>query len=532
MENYDRSLSVKTKHGTFVGVRDEKYGTVTFKGVRFGVAERWQPARFPDNTEIDVIPAREYGPSPIQSGEAWGTIMPAGTSEDCLNLNIYAHDLEKNGKSVLVWIFPGMQIIGSNLGYDDDPGHCHESYEGAAFAARNEDIIVVVPNYRVGVFGSSCLDVMPDYSEKYKYAANLTRLDIVHALRWVHEHIADFGGDPDKVTVAGQSAGSNNITAMFHMDEAQGLFRRAICESSNMMDISCMTLDDARTVSREYFRLLGVRSIEEALTKSAAELLRAQDEMNERSVDGSSAFANIQSKSFSPVLDNVTLRESYWQEFMTGKCRDVELMVGTTEGEYDQQFARWENDPDRCRLAREFVISQNWGKLDPERGTNPEITDEVVANYPERSEFDAYRDLKIDSYVRAAGFGYASVFSRFSKAYVYYIKYNPLAGHGRLRAPHGTEIPLIFLNDYKCDAPQKLKELFSDTWAGFIRSGVPGCPALGAEWKPFDMENYWTMLLDEKSELVPGVHMKDIECIMPAMHEYKTVPEFAALWKK
>ena len=531
MKDYDHSLAVQTKNGIYVGFREEKYNTVNFRNVQFGVADRWQLARFPETAPDEVFMADKFGPAPIQEAEKWGSLTLGGMDEQCLNMNIYTKDLTGSKKAVMVWVFPGMQIIGSNQGSIDVGNHHGKSFDASGLVADNDDIIVVVPNYRVGVFGSANLTVLPDYDPaKYAASNNLARTDILHALKWIHENIESFGGDPDNVMLFGQSAGANNITAMLLMEEAHPYFHRAAVESSFIYDISATTWEDSLTISREYFKTLGVNSIEEALTKTSDEILAAQTEMNSRSVDGSSAFANIQSKAFSPVIDDVVIHSDYWKRLMENKDSNIQVLMGTTQGEYDQQFTRWANDPDCVEKARTFVTKQVWGKLDPERGTHPEVMDEYLSHYQdERTEFEALKDMKADYFLRVGAMAYSRVLCQFTDVYLYYFAYNFYPGTPD-RAPHGSEVSLLFKNDV--GVPESFQQAVAQAWVNFARTGNPNNPYLKAEWKPYDTEHNYTLVLSEEPELVEGVHMDDIRTIIPTTVEYQQYPEYRKLWEK
>ena len=531
MENIkcDPNLSVKTKYGTYIGFRDSKYNTVNFRNVQFGVAERWQLATFPPENPDAVIEANKFGPAPLQAAERWGSMVLGGMDEQCLNMNIYTKDLTKKKKAVMVWVFPGMQILGSNQGSVDAGSHHGKSYDASGLVSEHDDIIVVIPNYRVGILGSVNMSFLPDYDEKYKYSNNLARTDLLQALKWIHENIEAFGGDPENVTMFGQSAGSNNITAMLLWDEAHPYFRRAICESSFIYDISAVKWEDSITISKAFFECLGVNTIEEALKKDAWEVFNAQEAMNSKSVDGSSAFANIESKSFSPVIDDVVIPKDYWKRLMENGCAGKQVILGTTEGEYDQQFARFANDPDAAQKARDFVIRQNWGKLDPVRGTDPQILDRYIANYPDdRTEFEAYKDMKADLYLRDGAMAYAQVMSQYTDVYVYYLSYNFYPGSSE-RAPHGSEVSVVFKNDV--NATPEFQEAVAGAWIAFARTGDPNHPGLKEEWKKYDAEHNYTLVLSEEPHLVEGVHMDDIKTVIPATKEYKQYSEYRKLWK-
>lgn len=526
-KEYDPSLMAKTKYGTYVGFRDEKYQTVNFRNIPFGTAERWQLAEFPPINPDKVVEAFEFGPAPVQEAEKWGSLVQGGMDEQCLNMNIFTKDLSVRKKAVMVWVFPGMQIIGSNQGSVDAGKHHGKSYDASGLVAENEDVIVVIPNYRVGIWGSLNLSVLPDFEEKYQYSNNLARTDLLHSLRWIHENIEAFGGDPDNVTLFGQSAGANNITAMLLMEEAHPYFHKVICESSFIYDISAESWEDSKTIAEAYFNILGVSTMKEALQKSSQELLAAQQELNTYSVDGSSAFAHIQAKSFSPVWDEIVLKKDAWERLVKGGCKGIKAILGTTQGEYDQQFTKWAEEKDGTEQARKFVIQQNWGKLDPVRGTDPEVIDRYLENYrEERSEFTAYKDLKADYYLRVGAMAYAQAMAVYTDVYVYYFAYNFYPGTPD-RAPHGSEVSLVFKNDIQ--APKSLQNAVSQAWVNFARTGNPDNPYMES-WKKYDRIDHYTMVFDEPCRLEKGVRIKDIELLIPTTREYRQCPEFRKLW--
>ena len=138
---YDETLTAHTKYGTYVGFRDSRYGVVNFRNVCFGTAKRWEPAVFPNTGEDDVFEAFEFGPAPIQPAEKWGSMVEGGMDEQCFNMNIYAKDLSVQKKAVMVWVFPGMQIIGSNQGSLDCGSHHGKSYDASRMLAEEEHVI-------------------------------------------------------------------------------------------------------------------------------------------------------------------------------------------------------------------------------------------------------------------------------------------------------------------------------------------------------------------------------------------------------
>lgn len=372
----DKSAIVQAKTGTYIGTHDTENGVLSYKGIQYATAERWQLPEIVPNSEAYRL-ATQFGPGPMQNlYNGWGTLCET-ISEDCLNLNIYTSDDGKTGKPVMVWFYGGAQQCGCNIGYEG------EEYDGTALITENPDIIIVTPNYRTGFWGSVDLSVLSGASDTYQYSNNLARMDLLQSLKWIKENISAFGGDPNNVTIFGQSAGSNNITCLMLMEEAQGYFNKAICESSFALDISLTSREAAQIASRAFFKQLGVNTVEEALSKSKEDLLAAQIAIVEggsASADGSSAFAEVESKLLSPVVDNVVIKDDYWETFLSGKyLKDVKVILGTNEGEYDQQFRRWSDEKDWDQ-ALTFTVEQNWGKLS-DRGWNKDYAQQYIDTY-------------------------------------------------------------------------------------------------------------------------------------------------------
>ena len=515
-------MEIRAPNGTYVGRRSGPGNVCRFLGIPFARAERWRRPEPVTTTAADRIPALSYGPSPWQD-PTQGAMLPGGMDAECLNLNLYMAHTGESRRPVMVWIYGGAQIGGNNVGMCP-PDLPEVRYDGGAFVAEDPGIILAVPNYRVGLWGSMDLSGLPDAGEEYRYAPNLARLDILACLRWLRENIAAFGGDPENITLFGQSAGSSNITALMHMPEARGQFQKAICQSSFAMDISLTSARDCRRVSEALLEKLGCSTVAQALQKSDGELLAAQTAVAAASMGGSSAFGDIESKLFSPVVDGTAIPADYWARFLRGEFGNVRFLGGTNAGEYDQQFAPMAG-PGGAEKARRFAVAQNWGKLDPERGFAPEITDRFLSQYKEdRSAFQACEDLKADLYLRMGAMAFALVCSQFGDAYLYHLA---LPREGGRRFAHGEEIPILFGTDRT--TPGETQRFIRDAWRGFARQGDPNGPWLKESWRPFTPEHWDTLLLTDRPQMVRGVRPADCRLLLPLLRESREVPGFARL---
>lgn len=499
---------VKAKSGTYTG---KKEGNVcSFLGVPFAKAERWKRAKVAAASD-DVIDATAFGPSPWQMEDPMRP-MPAGFSEDCLNLNLYCVEPEKPGKTVMVWIYGGAQVGGNNIGQLMEDGSV--LLDGRKFAALYPDVVLVVPNYRVGILGSANLSFFPDYTEEYRFANNLARLDILECLRWVRENIEAFGGDPENVTLFGQSAGSNNITCQMLMPEAKGYFKRAICESSFAMDISLTKFEHSVIISKALFDEKHITTLRDALALSPEEVMEAQNALVSRSMGGNPIFKEIPSKLFSPVVDEAVIASDYWQYLQQEGAANVDYLGGTNVGEYDQQFVDFPAE-ENWDKARAMVLDHCRGKLEG----HEEIVDQFVENYREtRTPFVAYKDLKGDIYLRMGAISYAKVFAeKGASSWLYFLQEKEDAPAAEARCAHAAEIPMLFCKPNPTD--EALQNWIRDAWVSFARTGNPNAESLTVEWKQFDGERS-TMVISDNTRMVPGVRNKDTELLLPLLNEY------------
>lgn len=371
-----KSIAVKTAQGEALGYLQPN-GVLAFKNLTFATAQRWQTPCPLEWYPQGRAGTEAYGLAPIQPppDPFWAernqepVDFPQG--EDCLNLNIWTCDLERPKKAVLFWVYGGSFIQGYNY---------KRAYLPENFVKAHPEILVVAPNYRVGVLGSLNLSSLTD-APKYRCSNNLALMDIVCALKWVQENIGAFGGDPDRVTMYGHSAGSNAISHLLVMPSAKGLFRRAICQSSYMTDLGTVAVDTSEEIAKKFFELANVENLEQALALTPDELLAAQKGLFRFQYGGSKA-----SKMFSPVEDGLTVMPRAFSNFVSGELNVQQLMVGGSQGEYDQMFLKKDLEETKA-----FVIQRNADK----RVTRQDV-EEFIALHPEMTEKEACMTIHND----------------------------------------------------------------------------------------------------------------------------------------
>ena len=276
---------MRTKAGELRGATEN--GVAVFRGVPYAAAPvgelRFAPPQ-PVPAWSGTRDATKDGPVAPQGRSRLAHVMgdfERPQSEDCLTLNIWTPAPDSKKRPVLVWIHGGAFASGAgSLPW----------YSGERLTA-NGDVVVVSINYRLGALGFLCLPGVSD--------GNLGLLDQVAALRFVHDNIAAFGGDPGNLTAVGQSAGAASIAILMTMPQADGLFRRTIMQSTPFGRMS-RTLEDSHRIGRRLLEVLGLKPGEEPKLKSLpfAQFVKAQGDVARLEKKFADALAP-----FWPVID-------------------------------------------------------------------------------------------------------------------------------------------------------------------------------------------------------------------------------------
>src|SRR5580658_9374593 len=309
---------VRTASGLVRGRTAAATGIAAFRGIPFA-RPPVGPLRFAAPHPVapwdGIRDAAAFGPPPPQSGLA---VIPlpasaAGTDpDDWLTVNVFSPDLGAAGLPVMVWIYGGAYRSGAASNPD---------YDGTLLARQN--VVVVSFNHRVGVEGYAYLPGVP---------ANRALLDQVAALSWVRENIAAFGGDPDRVTVFGESAGAGAIAALLVMPVAAGLFRRAIAQSVPGTFFSPALAAD---VTAAVAAAAGLPATAEAFAAAdPARLAAASDAVRPADHAGRWGRAAHTGTPFSPVVDGEVLPAAPWRALAMGAGRGVDLITGHTRDEF------------------------------------------------------------------------------------------------------------------------------------------------------------------------------------------------------
>ncbi|MEQ1886342.1 MAG: carboxylesterase family protein [Bryobacteraceae bacterium] len=374
---------------------------------------------------------------------------------DCLVCNVYTPGL-KDGKKrpVMFWLHGGGYAAGSGGG--------NALYDGSNLAAKH-DVVVVTINHRLNIFGFLYLADIG--GERFATASNAGMLDVVLALQWVRDNIANFGGDPNNVTIFGQSGGGGKVSTLLGMPAAKGLFHKAIAMSGSAL--TGIPRDEATKTAEAVMKKLGVKEVADLQTVPMLTML----DLTRPGALGIPAR-------WGPVTDGKTLPADPFEPVATSISADVPLMIGSTETEITwnagQQYDPMDDNALRANIKRALRV-------------NDAGADKVIGVYkknrPKASNLDLYLIAGTDgSNFREGTDTEADRKAALAKApvYKYYFQFYSPVRDGMLRSMHTMDIPFAFQNvDVASTEIGKGPELhgladrMSGAWTSFARTGNP-----------------------------------------------------------
>ena len=473
---------------------DDSETVAVFKGIPFAAPPvgdlRWRSPR-PHQPREGLQSAREFAPACMQDShiidwyadlaENFGqgpheTARPNGVSEDCLYLNVWTpnHDGEEK-LPVMIW-FHG----GSNKG-----GWSYEpNYIAANLAAKG--VVVVTVAYRLGLFGFFSHPMLKPTDED-QAIANFGWLDGEAALNWNHGHIAAFGGDPENVTLMGESSGAGDLANMLGTEIASGLYQRAIAQSPAANLVRRRSLADEQRTGLKLARELGIDSYEGAMEKLRAVPAEQIVAATEKILPG---------HYFEVVVDKVTFQQSPLETLRREKNIDIDLLVGTNKDEWYMYYPEdldWDDVElwleDNVPDAAESLLVQVADETNPRRALDRLETARMML-CPNRRAAE-----------RITAAGGRVWFYRFSRQ-------RPGPGGNRVGAYHGTEIPYVF-NTHDAWLPteaidRSLTEAVMDYWVQFARTGDPNLPGR-PKWPQYWTERPKVLEFGDTIQVIPPV---------------------------
>jgi para-nitrobenzyl esterase len=466
-----------TKAGRVRGAMDN--GIHVFKGIRYGAdaaARRFMPPLPPEAWE-GVRDALEYGPASPQASRS-----SEKTSEDCLFLNVWTPSLRDGARRpVMFYIHGGAYSNGSGSS---------PLYDGVRLCKRG-DVVVVTVNHRLNAFGYLYLARLA--GAEFADSGNAGQLDLILALKWVRENIAEFGGDPNRVLVFGQSGGGAKIATLLATPAAAGLFQRAATMSGQQVTASGPL--NATLRARAVLDALKLKPEQagELRTIPAAKLLEA--------IGARDPVLPFGSVSFAPVLDERTLARHPFYPDAHPQSLAVPLIIGNT---HDETRAFLGGDESNFRLTWEELPE----KLAPQMRVDiqPEA---VVAEY--RRLYPRYTPTEVFFAATTAGRSWRGAVIEAeeraksgSPAYAYQLDWATPREGGKFGAPHASDIQLVFDNISKPGATaegpraQPMADQMSETFIHFARTGDPN-NRLIPRWERYTLPRRRTMVFDVPS---------------------------------
>jgi len=464
--------TVATANGALQG--QDNPGCTAFLGIPFAESPvgplRWAPP-VPARKWEGVRDATSYGSAPWQptGGPLDGLVPGMGSedqSDDCLNLNIWTPSVD-DSRPVLVWIHGGAFSLGAGS---------LAVYNGSRLAAATNTVVVTI-NYRVGALGFLVID-------NPSCTPNVGLLDQVAALEWVRDNISAFGGDPDNVTIFGESAGGGSVLSLLAMPAAVGKFQRAIVQSG----ATDLLLDRERallvTEAVAHCAGLGHVDVDALRSMSGPDLIAAQAQA------AGELFMTVGTMPFHPCVDGVVLPQT-WLEAAASGFNPVPVIIGTTRDEmdlfklFDPAAATLDDAGLRARLGA--------------TGKNVDALIDAYAATGTTAPPDVWARVNTDTAMWLHALAIAEARSAHGPTWMY--RFDWEAASPDMGAPHGVDIPFPFTtidvdgwDTFIEDSEQamSLASVIQRSWADFANDGVP---TLGdAKWPAFGTENRFTAI--------------------------------------
>ena len=500
-----RSAVAKTQYGKVRGFVDG--GVLTFKGVPYGQTtageNRWLPAK-PPAPWTDEYPALVYGANCPQTLHTWTGIEQTflfdwddgWQSEDMLKLNIWTPGLTGK-RPVMFYMHGGGFSFGSSY---ELPSH-----EGAQMA-RHHDVVQVSVNHRLNILGF--FDAAEIGGSAYEDSANVGMTDLVAALKWVHENIENFGGDPDRVMIYGQSGGGSKVTTLMGMPSAVGLFHRASAQSGGGGNIP--SRDQQTELARQVMKELGLaandigalQKMEWAKLFAAGNAAAAKINPTGPPMMGPGAPGTPR-VGWSPCVDGKVINMRSFFDAAPEISKDVPMLIGSVSEEGNRMSSHPTEEEWLASLSKMYgaqkatAIAATLKKAYPEKKV--QTLSYMCSGSPGLNGLSMRNNVvkmaRLKHELNAA------------PAYAYYFTWQTQVLDGVAGAWHTAELQFCFDNTKRCEQgtgntpeAQALAKKMAASWAAFAATGNPSIP--GLKWSPTDPETKKTMIWDNDCRMV------------------------------
>ncbi len=485
---------IETESGALVGRMDGE--AIAFLGVpyakppidqrRFRAPEPCTPWTG-ERDALQVGPAAPQYPSPLSHGLTY--------DEDCLYLNVWTPALDGAKRPVMFWIHGGAFISGSGG---------EEAYNGALLS-RRADVVVVTINYRLGALGFAHVgDVLGVEAD-----SNNGLRDQIMALSWVRKHIDRLGGDPENITLFGQSAGAMSVSLLMSAPSAKGMFKRAIVQSGSAH--MATTRDDANRMAEVMLQHLQIdkQNAQTLWQRPFKDIQRAQLKcLKETIMRGTTgAMQSMKEMTLVPFGDGDLLPVDPFAAISDGAARDIDLMIGTTTDEWNFWL---------------YLVDQ--GKLSIDEATLLKLVDRRAGGHAEHlvrsyragdlasaSPIEVFTAIESDRVFTIPAIRLAEAQSRHRETvHAYLFDWRSQAFSGAFGSPHAIDLPFVFGNFETAiaaafvgdsEAAEQLSCSVMDAWTDFARDGRAGWSNVGP-WPRFDTQTRATLWIGTDSKLI------------------------------
>jgi para-nitrobenzyl esterase len=474
---------IDTSAGKIRGLVIDKVNA--FKGIPYGASTAGDRRFLPPVKSEGWTGIRDtitWGPEAPQVSphteipEVRATIPGTGMSEDCLRLNVWSRELGAGRRlPVMLWLHGGGFASGNGS---------YSIYDGTNLA-KKRGVVTVTINHRLNSFGFLHLPEIG--GAKFAQASNVGMLDAIAALQWVHDNIANFGGDPNNVTIYGQSGGAGKVSTLLAMPGAKGLFHRAIIQSGS--NLKGVPADDATKSARALMAKLNVKTADDLQQVPMDQLIRA-----------TSATQGLR---LAPVLGPSLPRDPFSPD-APAMSADVPVLLGTVETEVTF-FPNTQLEPIDDTALRTRV--KQAARADDAQAKH--LIDLYRQGRPGVSNIDVALILESDTRFRPGVVTEAELKSaQKAPVYMYYFTWRSPVRDGKLKTFHTLEIP--FVTDNVDNAPSMtgmgqdrygLQDKMSAAWTAFARTGNPNHKGL-PNWPKFDTAQRATMIFNNECKVV------------------------------
>jgi para-nitrobenzyl esterase len=497
------AVVAETVSGALAGTTiDTEHGLVhRFAGVPFGTAPVG-PGRFrraqPPMPWTGLQSADVFGPSPMQAvGGPFSGLVPGMTvshvDEDCLTLNVWRPARRANElRPVLVWIYGGAFVTG---------GSALATYDGGRLCAE-QDVVVVSVNYRVGALGFLDLRSIPGGETA---DTNCGLRDQRLALQWIQRHIAQFGGDPSRVSLFGESAGAGSIMHLLTVRGIESLVRGAIGQSPGI-DFT-QTAELSAVVARAFMARAGVSTVDELRRLPPVRIVEIQEAV------ASELLFDVGTMVFHPVVDDALVSDTPSVAISNGAAKEIALLIGYTADEmrlFPDPRADDLGEDDLTAWVRSYLTFR-MGR-DPGDGTSRDLLRSYVSSAsstPRSKGSDLWAAIQTDGIMRQPVIRVADSRGAAAPTFVYQFDWQAQRPADDLGAFHAIELPFVF-DAFDVDgwdafvgvdaAGRALAHALRSAWAAFAATGDPSGGAIGT-WPLYDRVSRRTMNLDERCRL-------------------------------